>query len=244
MSPGGPRGRSPPDRGGWPGTTRLGCCDQRLRRAAPRYRAGDLRPAARALDQSVAGADQRPGEAAGRPAAGVPCYPPDRHQRKDLDIADDRGAAAGAGAANRAVHQPALVVRRRADLRGRASARRRAIRDGLRGDQAVCGHRGRHSRGPAVLLRGHGGHGVRGVRRCAGRRLRARGRHGRHLGQHQCGRRRRGGGDAHFPRPYEVPGQHRGGDRRGQSRHHQARSRRGTRPAVPGCGPGTSAPGG
>ncbi len=168
----------------------------------------------------------------GDPQRAYPVDPPDRHQRQDLDGPDDRGAAAGARPAHGPVHQPAPVVDPRAHLRRRAAAGRRAIRRRLRRDQAVPGHRRQDARRAAVVLRGARRHGVLGVRRRSGGRLRARGRHGRHLGQHQRGRRRRRRRHADLDRSRALPGQHRGGDRGGQGGHHQARRDRRAGPAA------------
>ena len=79
--------------------------------------------------RAVAGPDPRPSSTLlGEPAGGLPGDPPDRHQRQDLDLADDRHPAARARPAHRAVHQPARRADDRADLGRRRAAERRGVR--------------------------------------------------------------------------------------------------------------------
>ena len=97
---------------------------------------------------------------------------------------------------------------------------------------------------PALVLRGAHRHGVRGVRRRAGRRRRRRGRHGRHLGRHQ---RASTAPVAvvtpialdHTDRLGDTPGEIAGGE----GRDHQARRHRGPRPAAGGRRAGAAASG-
>ena len=67
-------------------------------------------------------------ELLGDPQRAYPVDPPDRHQRQDLDRADDRHAAARARPAHRPLHQPAPRADDRADLRRRRAADRRGVR--------------------------------------------------------------------------------------------------------------------
>ena len=130
--------------------------------------------------------------AARRPAARLPGHPPDRHQRQDHHLADDRHPDPGHRAAHRPVHQPARGVDDRADLARRRAADRGAVRRGLQRRRAATPHLvDQRQRAPAVVLRDRGRDGVRRVRRRPGRRRRRRGRHGRLLGRHQRRRRAR-----------------------------------------------------
>ena len=170
------------------------------RPAGARSSSDDLRPPAEhAIDPSL---DRIRAlvNAAGRPAAGVPGHPPDRDQRQDVDGPDDRVAAARPRPADRPVHQPAPVLDPRADLRRRRSRCRPSSSSTAYDEiKPYLDLVDQSHEVPAVLLRGAGRHGVRGVRRRPGGRVRDRGRHGRHLGQHQRRRRRRGGRHARSP---------------------------------------------
>ena len=64
----------------------------------------------------------------GDPQSAVPRHPRRRHQRQDLDRADDRVAAARLRPAHRPVHQPAPALGARADPARRRGDRPRAVR--------------------------------------------------------------------------------------------------------------------
>ena len=156
-------------------------------------RRGRGRPAVPlAGDQARALARPDPGVhgAARRPAAQLSRDPPDRHQRQDLDVADDRHAAARARPAHRPVHQPARRADDRAHLDRRRAAAGRGVRARVQRRRAVHPARRRRPGAPAVVLRDRGRHGLRRVRRRPGRRRGRRGRHGRLVGRHQRRRRR------------------------------------------------------
>ena len=120
-----------------------------------------------------------------RPAAGLPVDPHHRHQRQDLDGADDRRAAARAVAADRSLHLAASGERHRADLRRHVAAGRGAVRRGLRRGRAARRARRRSPLRPGHVLRAADRDGFRGLRRCAGRRRGRRGRARRPLGRDQ-----------------------------------------------------------
>ena len=132
--------------------------DSRRPRPPPRrdLRGGRGRAAvALAGDQAraVAGPDHRVPRRARQPADALPGDPPDRHQRQDLDLADDRHPAARARPAHRPVHQPARRADERADLGRRRAADRRGVRGGVQRRGAVHRASSTPSRPPAVVLR-------------------------------------------------------------------------------------------
>ena len=115
-------------------------------------------------------------ELLGDPQRAYPVDPPDRHQRQDLHVADDRHPAARARAAHRPVHQPARRADERADLHRRRAAHDEAFVRAFN-DVAPYTHLVDADRAPpAVVLRDRRRDGVRRVRRRAGRRRRGRGR--------------------------------------------------------------------
>ena len=76
-------------------------------------------------------------ELLGDPQRRYPADPPHRHQRQDVDVPDDRHAAARARAAHRPLHQPPRGADERADLRRRRAADRRGVRARLQRRRAV-----------------------------------------------------------------------------------------------------------
>ena len=108
---------------------------------------------ARDPDGAVARPDPRLHRAARRPAARLPGDPPHRHQRQDVDGADDRHAAARARAAHRPLHQPARRADDRADQPRRRADDRRAVRAGVQRRGAVHPPGRRRPAAPAVVLR-------------------------------------------------------------------------------------------
>ena len=169
----------------------------------------------------------RPAGRAARPSrADRPGRAPDRDQRQDQHGADGGVAAGRLRGGGRDLHQPPPPGRAGAGGAGHPAHLHRGVRRDLGLPGAVPG-RGRPGLRPAGdLLRGPDHPGLHLVRRAAGGRPGDRGRHGRHLGRHQPGRRR--GGDRHpgRPRPPRA-GRHPGRGGRREGRHHQARRHRG-----------------
>ena len=107
-------------------------------------------------------------ELLGEPAAHLPGRAPDRHQRQDQHLADDRHAGPRDRPAHRPVHQPARRVDDRADLARRRAADRGAVPRGLprrRARSRDLADAGR--RPPAVVLRDGRRDGLRDLRRRA-----------------------------------------------------------------------------
>ena len=111
--------------------------------------------------------DPRLHRAARRPAARLPGHPPHRHQRQDVDVADDRHPAAGDRAADRPLHQPPRGADGRADLHRRAAAHRRGVGARVQRRGALHPPRRRVRGPPAVVLRDRRRDGVRRLRRRA-----------------------------------------------------------------------------
>ena len=102
-------------------------------------------PRSRTRCSAVAGDQDRPDagpdrgflELLGDPQGGYPVGAPDRHQRQDLDRADDRDPDPHPRAAHRSLHQPAPGVDDRADQGRRRAAERGGVRPGVQRHRAV-----------------------------------------------------------------------------------------------------------
>ena len=153
--------------------------------------------------------------ALGDPQRALPGDPRRRHERQDLDDADDRGAAARRGAARRA------RTSRRTCAAGRSGSRSTARDADL--EAALARVRPHAARRDAV--RGAHGRGARRVRGARGRRRGRRGRARRPARRDERARRARRRAHERRARAHRGARRHARGDRRGEARRRPARAR-------------------